>query len=330
LTLPGTLAWNAALCGFCAVVLQAASNQPPNASEFYIVSTGYSDGLPGWHHSILEVKPDGDDIRVRYIRVSPFSVDCGQAALIGAASARLQNTSLDAVTGGVNLCAIDQPSLNHAIRAFPQRQQMSVFGADRCTIVAKCRTDTRVIRLPEDWQIDMTRLKRKRPRIAALWTLENVAGTRAFGRFNDTDTVPPQMAAQLQPADKEILSELKSGSFDAGFAPRSFKDDVAALRASSDPVDGVKLINPDHFHFAHYVTPQYSPLAKQARISGAVELELTSNPATGEVEQVTVVSGPAILSSSAADAARQWRFLPGSEGATRAARAVLEFVFHCP
>lgn len=320
----------AATCGFCAVSLRAASNPPPSASEFYVVSVGFSDAWPGWHRSVLLVKPDGNDIRVRYIRVAPVSVDCGEATKIGATDARLPNTSLDAVTGGVNFCAMDTPSLSRVIRTFPAPQRMSVFAGDNYTIVARCGSESRVIRLPGDWEVDMARLKRKWPGIAAFWSLEKLAGTRAFGLFPLADSVPPEMAARLHPASETILSDLQSGTYDAGLAPRSFKDDAAALRPLSDVPASVKLMNPDHLRFARYVTPRYPPLAKQARISGTVELDITSNPTTGETERVALVSGSPLLVQAAMDAARQWRFVPGPDNVLRAARVVIEFVFHCP
>src|SRR5439155_8415061 len=108
--------------------------------------------------------------------------------------------------------------------------------------------------------------------------------TRAFGRFPFVDVVPAEMAARLQPPREEILSELKSGKFDAGLAPRSFKEDVVASRPVSEgPMFSVKLANADRVRFERYVNPQYPPLAKQARISGTVELEITSNPTSGDV-----------------------------------------------
>ena len=92
----------------------------------------------------------------------------------------------------------------------------------------------------------------------------------------------------------------------------------------------VKLANADRVRFERYVNPQYPPLAKQARISGTVELEITSNPATGETEQVTAVSGHPLLVPAAKEAAQQWRFPPGADTALHATRVTLEFVFNCP
>jgi hypothetical protein len=178
----------------------------------------------------------------------------------------------------------------------------------------------------------MARLKRKRPRIAALWALEKTVGTRAFRAFPVIDVVPPEMEARLQPATEAILAELKSGRFDAGLAPiwpKPLKDDVAALPPESTVLGAsVKLVNSDRFQFDRFVDPQYPFLAKQARLSGVVELELTSNPATGEMEQVIVVSGSPVLAPAAKYWAEKWRLVPGADNALHATRAVLEF--RCP
>jgi hypothetical protein len=321
----------AAMCGFWGIGPRASSNSPPNAPDFYIVSVGFSDALPGWHHSVLEVSPEGGDVLVRYIRVSPSSAYCGEATKIAATTVRLPKTSLTTITGGLNLCAIDPQELSRTIKAFPKTQGSGAFAGDRFAIVANCGSDTKVIRLPGDWEVDLARMKRKRPGIAALWTLQKTVGTWAFGAFPSIDVVPPEMAARFQPAGEGIVAELKSGRFDAGFAPRPFQDDVAALRPVSDvPEFLAKLANADHFRFDRYVTPQYPPLAMQVRISGTVELELTSNPNTGETEQVTVISGNPILALVAKESAQQWRFLPGADTALHSTPVVLEFIFRCP
>ncbi len=202
----------------------------------------------------------------------------------------LQHTSLRAISR-LNLCGIDQVSLDRTIQAYPQAKRIGVMAGDRFAVVVKCGSDTRVIRLPADWEVDMGRLRRERPKIAALWSSEKSIGTRAFGPLSSMDMVPPKMEARFQPADEATLAELRSGKFDAGLAPRSFRDDVAAARSAPGPEFTVKLVNADHFRFERYVEPRYPPLAKQAQISGTVELEMTWNSRTGETEKVTVISG---------------------------------------
>jgi TonB family protein len=71
------------------------------------------------------------------------------------------------------------------------------------------------------------------------------------------------------------------------------------------------------------------PLAQQARIQGKVELQLTLNPATGDVVNTTAISGHPLLTKTAIEAAKQWRFKPGS-AKSETVRVTLEYALRCP
>jgi hypothetical protein len=49
-------------------VSRAQNTEPPQS--FYAVTNFFSDYLPGWYEEILEVTPQGKDLRVRVIRIS--------------------------------------------------------------------------------------------------------------------------------------------------------------------------------------------------------------------------------------------------------------------
>jgi len=55
--------------------------------------------------------------------------------------------------------------------------------------------------------------------------------------------------------------------------------------------------------------PIYPPIAKAARVTGTVVLQVTISK-TGEVERLRVVSGPAMLQQAALDAVKTWRYRP--------------------
>ena len=55
--------------------------------------------------------------------------------------------------------------------------------------------------------------------------------------------------------------------------------------------------------------PIYPPIAQAAQVSGTVVLDVTIST-TGEVEDLKVVSGPAMLQEAAMDAVRTWRYRP--------------------
>jgi len=57
------------------------------------------------------------------------------------------------------------------------------------------------------------------------------------------------------------------------------------------------------------VAPIYPPLARQARIQGTVVLRIIINK-SGEVRDVSVISGHPMLAPAAVDAVRQWRYQP--------------------
>ena len=55
--------------------------------------------------------------------------------------------------------------------------------------------------------------------------------------------------------------------------------------------------------------PVYPPIAKAARVSGTVVLQATISK-TGTIENLRVVSGPAMLQQAAMDAVKTWRYRP--------------------
>jgi len=55
--------------------------------------------------------------------------------------------------------------------------------------------------------------------------------------------------------------------------------------------------------------PNYPPIAKAARVQGTVVLQATISK-TGSIENLKVVSGPAMLQQAALDAVRTWRYRP--------------------
>jgi len=55
--------------------------------------------------------------------------------------------------------------------------------------------------------------------------------------------------------------------------------------------------------------PVYPPIAKAARVSGTVVLQATISK-SGTIENLKVISGPAMLQQAALEAVRSWRYRP--------------------
>lgn len=75
------------------------------------------------------------------------------------------------------------------------------------------------------------------------------------------------------------------------------------------------------------VQPDYNPVARQMRVQGDVEVEARISD-SGEVVDVKVLSGNALLTPSVVKAVRDWRFTPFQEnGKPSQAIATLRFNF---
>jgi periplasmic protein TonB len=57
------------------------------------------------------------------------------------------------------------------------------------------------------------------------------------------------------------------------------------------------------------VTPEYPSIARTIRLGGTVVLQATISK-SGSIENLRVMSGPALLQQAAVDAVRQWRYRP--------------------
>ena len=73
--------------------------------------------------------------------------------------------------------------------------------------------------------------------------------------------------------------------------------------------------------------PDYPPIARQLKIVGHVAVDVTID-AEGNVENVKIVSGNAMLTQSVVSAVKKWKFAPFmQDGAATKAVAALEFDF---
>lgn len=75
------------------------------------------------------------------------------------------------------------------------------------------------------------------------------------------------------------------------------------------------------------VPPEYPALAKQLKITGAVEIEVLIAE-NGSVETATPISGNPVLTKPAAEALKKWKFKPfQQDGAPVKAQAALKITF---
>lgn len=122
-------------------------------------------------------------------------------------------------------------------------------------------------------------------------------------------SVPPQPASSPQPGQPAQPADPTTESPGLMPAPPTFSPDAASGTAQKPrgPVrisGGVMAGN-----LQSRVEPVYPPDAKAKGMQGAVVLD-TLIGKTGTVQEVRVLSGPAVLASAALDAVRQWTYKP--------------------
>jgi len=119
--------------------------------------------------------------------------------------------------------------------------------------------------------------------------VEVIAGNQRHPVDSSTSSVNVRMQDGLSPAP--VAGQTQAGQTAGGGAER-----VQLSPGASQVVD-------------RPVEPSYPLLAKQMKVQGAVVLEALISKA-GTIQDIQVLSGPAILSAAAREAVRQWRFKP--------------------
>ena len=139
---------------------------------------------------------------------------------------------------------------------------------------------------------------------------------------------PPMPLEKLMTAKPIVPSPVKP------ITPVDVQPPAFALSARSDAAAQLSMISPKpagpappvgaptrqtgEYEAARLLTrrdPLFPPLARQAGISGSVELQFTITP-QGKVRDVSVVSGNPLLARAAIDAVQSWRYAPARLGGT--------------
>lgn len=116
----------------------------------------------------------------------------------------------------------------------------------------------------------------------------------------------------LQPKNNTVKVDLQDDTSQP-MTPTSETTLEATSRPAGDAATSVRLSPETAEIVTRPVEPSYPLLAKQMRVQGAVVLQALIGRA-GNIEDLRVLSGPAILSSAAMEAVRQWHFRPYFQG----------------
>jgi TonB family protein len=332
--------WRLLITAILAVVAHGA--EIPEPSQIYIVSVSLSDDGAAFEYRLIDVRPDGRNSLIRYSRIATFNLNCPRI-IVQSAAGRVRNTSPGELVETNNPCAVKPGTLNAVLKKYPRAE--GVFEAISFGIVAQCGSSSIVLGLPMPQNVDLERLRLDHPKLAHLWDLASGITDPVFGSkdiFHDRTDVDD---ATLQHDGETLVPELISGKYDAGLTA-AVKRNVGPWRSPQfrslltgyrGPVSAAEaslryaapqLLNAQAYRFDRFVAPIYPPLAKALRIEGKVELQLSVEPATGEVLGVLPISGHPLLRPSAMEAAGQWRFEPKSID-SKTLNVTLDFPLRC-
>jgi TonB family protein len=138
----------------------------------------------------------------------------------------------------------------------------------------------------------------------------SAAGAGPTGATGTADSQPPAGSLLVYENGREVFRMPSAGEQpDAGNATSAYGNEVE--RASAVEPAAIVALSPDAAEgsLLHRVEPEYPEEARQQQIQGAVVLDVHIGQ-DGKVQEVNLLSGPALLAEAATGAVKQWRFKP--------------------
>ncbi len=139
-----------------------------------------------------------------------------------------------------------------------------------------------------------------------------VATNRAVLPPLEVEVVAGNQHRAINPGDSSVKLDMQPGAPDASEQTAAPAQSQFIPPPDSHIAAHVQLA-PANAQLVSRVDPSYPLLAKQMKVQGAVILEALISR-TGSIQDIQVLSGPAILSEAAREAVKQWHFKPYYQG----------------
>jgi TonB family protein len=124
----------------------------------------------------------------------------------------------------------------------------------------------------------------------------------------EVEVVAGNQHRAVRPGDSSVKLDMQPSSqavAEQTMAPAEIQEDGSGASNAAARVQ----LSPGSAQVVSRVDPSYPLLAKQMKVQGAVILEALISK-TGSIQDIQVLSGPAILSEAARQAVKQWHFKP--------------------
>jgi hypothetical protein len=198
----------------------AAKHTPkPPLESFYIVTQAVFHSGPKWVDHILEVRPQGDDVLVREIRIAPLDPACPHHVTVRAVERVLPKTTVKKLAAKFPVCSFEEDVVEGMINVAKREGALAVTDdAASQTIVARCGTQQKMFELPDQESLRFEALQHADANLANFWELAATIEAQAFGSDFSLAKLGPHEDQDAQTLGAKAAPEIKSGRYDQGFA----------------------------------------------------------------------------------------------------------------
>jgi TonB family protein len=310
----------AMLCG-----IGAAQSAKVGMPDSIVIArhTFFDIGPPFDFYEVIRVKEQGDGLAIERALVTPLGPACGPLASVEMSSGTLHESISD-LLGGKNPCTIPEKGLHRELK---RCKHCLTFSGVNVTMQVSCGGTLRQLRMDI---LDRDLFD------SAPHTPENTSWTmRMLGRL-DKVLGPgvwdkPMFAigdAKAEPVpDTELVQGIRDAKYDALFGKGQLVSQIAIdAKKAPPPPPSVEIESVVPVAPVSPKIPIYPPIAKAARVEGAVNVTFDISP-EGKVVNIAVVDGPKLLQLSVTDGLSGWSFPPSAWGSS--GRASIRFRRNC-
>jgi hypothetical protein len=202
----------------------APKHAPPLPLEsFYVVTQAIFHKAPKWVDHILDVRPQGDTVLVREIRIAPLDSACPHHVTVRAVERILPDTTVKKLAVKFPLCSFEEDVVEGMINT-AKRPGGGITDSDDSasqTIVARCGTKQKMFELPDEESLRFDALQLADSHLTAFWELAATMEAHAFGNDFSLAKLTPEEDHTAQALGAKVVAEIKSGRYDQGFADQS-------------------------------------------------------------------------------------------------------------
>ena len=250
-------------------------------------------GPPNDFYELLLVRPTAIGSSVERITLTPAADECIQPAKVEVATGSLAE-SVAGLFGGTDPCKIPEKELR---RERKRCKHCLVFSGANVVMRVQCGNSTRIIRA-DILDRDMFDPAPDTPAHTS-WTmrlLSEIDGAMGPGVLDRPMFAVSEGEERKAPTPQsEALRDISAGKYDVLFKEAPDKpSDLYRAAQIRPPMPAVRLLSSAPFQPENFIPPDYPPLARLARIQGAVTFMVDVNP-DGSVAKFNLVSGHRML-----------------------------------